>query len=432
MTSSTNTAYLDDTSGPERLALCIAQDAPILMVGAGLSNLVGYPGWGKLLNDLKSKTGSIISDTEMSDLQDQPDSLAEKVYELIDDSRKNDWFAFLRERFHPDGANCRPIFLKSIHQRLVELPFSGIVTTNYDRVMEMAAQEVIYGQRTSFAQQHVNTSMLTTGQCTHIDVCTHSNRETFYFIRKLSTSRPSGFRDQVLHLHGYYEHPEKLILTKSQYERYYGCTTSIDTYNFTMVKNSQKWWNNIASKFRSWLDGVVKEYSQANTPSSFEQPVIAGSTYHSKVLWALLASRPFVFMGFGMEDPFFMQVMKTLKDDFCLGSALAVKPLHFAVMPAGKVKETFRKDLAAVGIEVIEYPFDSKVKPDAYRVALESFIDQLVRLVHEKLPSPFDENAGNPPSENENHERVGVGSDVDDDINPKNVFKILEDLEDSP
>lgn len=111
----------------------------VLMVGAGLSNSAvrargrSLPDWGalteRMLHDLKGR----VSKSTITRLRALPwKSYCLEVAEEFKKSTRSDAYAlFLREQLDP------PDFVRSsIHEILLAIEFKGIITTNFDRVIE--------------------------------------------------------------------------------------------------------------------------------------------------------------------------------------------------------------------------------------------------------------------------------------------------------
>ncbi len=164
------------------------------------------------------------------------------------------------------------------HRRLVSLGFSGLITTNYDPTLEDACVE-------EFTAPHAIHT------CEPIDLRDRSYM-VFEFLRSIGLHREPR---QVLHIHGFHNAPGRLILGLRDYENAYGHSVS--------------------------------------------QPDAYLRTLPRKVLWTLLATRPVVLVGFGMEDPFFNAVLHLLRNDFLLTD----EPAHLVITH-------YDLDPAAVGI----------------------------------------------------------------------------------
>jgi hypothetical protein len=197
----------------------------------------------------------------------------EIVNEIKKAKRLPDYYNFLERKFGPlpDRARLHDEF----HIALVQLGFCGLVTTNYEDVIESAVAEAFMSDLGPF-------------RCTSIDLCQKRVYKVFDFFRSLSLGEKPR---SVLHLHGYYTNPEGIILTEEDYKKKYG-----EQPNYDADGNAQ----NIV------LDSL-----------------------HRKVLWALFAAHPPVFVGFSLHDDFFMHMLRVVQGDFELGSDLT----HFALMP---------------------------------------------------------------------------------------------------
>lgn len=81
-------------------------------------------------------------------------------------------------------------------------------------------------------------------------------------------------------------------------------------------------------------------------------------TTHRKVLWSLMATRRVVFMGFSIEDPYFLEMLNMIKDDLNTYN----DEVHMAVFRLGeggavKALET-EKELRKFGIECVFFDDD--------------------------------------------------------------------------
>jgi hypothetical protein len=95
----------------------------------------------------------------------------------------------------------------------------------------------------------------------------------------------------VLHLHGYYDRPDRIILALSDYQYFYDNVprgTTLDKRNMVQPQD----------------------------------------TLHRRTIWALLVTRPLVFVGFSLRDDFFIDVISVWKKDL----DLRMECPHFAFM----------------------------------------------------------------------------------------------------
>jgi hypothetical protein len=118
-----------------RLIDLIASGDSVLMVGAGSSKIVGYALWGELIGDIEKEAENISADTgrpfRVRPLDDTEDDLAyaSRLKQFIGDSI---YFALIHRLFD-DGKGC-----DDCHVDLLKLPFRGVITTNYDHLLENA------------------------------------------------------------------------------------------------------------------------------------------------------------------------------------------------------------------------------------------------------------------------------------------------------
>lgn len=239
----------------------------VLMVGAGSSKIAGFPLWEELLNNMKRELTPSLPMPNDADFTVCADLIKD---ELAHQGRIREYYKFLERTFQPkSNRNNHTEF----HCALVKLGFSGIVTTNYDIVLETAVGEAFTEDRYC--------------RCDPIDLCTPKPYRVSDFLRSLS---PTSDHRWVLHLHGCYNNPEGIILTRRDYLRAYG---ELGT-------------------------------NEANEPSG---RIL--DTIHRKVIWALLSVYSIVFVGFGMNDEFFMRILDIVQKDF----ELYPDVVHYAVMP---------------------------------------------------------------------------------------------------
>ena len=189
------------------------------------------------------------------------------------------YYNFLERRFEPRPD--RPRLHDDFHVALVRLPFCGLVTTNYEPVIESAVADAFAGDMGPF-------------RCEPIDLCDERVYRVLDFFRSLSNG---GHPSWVLHLHGYYRNPQRIILTNDDYRRHYG---------------------------------EPPEYDQDGRPQS-----VILDKLHRKVLWTLFVTHPLVFVGFGLQDDFFIHMLRVLRQDLQLGNDLT----HFAMMPFTKEED---------------------------------------------------------------------------------------------
>ncbi len=247
------TTYFQETDFAatiNRLTSILREHKPILMVGAGSSNIVGYPRWSELVEELSKLTPQVHRNNDEDDLD-----YADRIKSQLDgEGRIKEYFDFLEETFKPKQKQ-----FAEFHTSLLSLGFAGIVTTNYDIVLELAINQV-YGNWYK-----------------SIDLCSPEKKyEVFDFLR--STPNKNSI-NRVLHLHGCFENSKNIILTQNDY---------------------------------------LEAYDEINQDE--EQMEQGLHTFHRKVIWSLQANHPLVFIGFSMKDKFFMKMLEIVMNDFELGS----------------------------------------------------------------------------------------------------------------
>lgn len=249
----------------ELIALLKTKTA-VLMVGAGSSAIVGYPTWKMLLFELQKQFyPELPYPTEGIDFSKYAQAIKEKIKA---DNREREYQQVLYEKFEPfHHKKCYAEF----HLSLVKLGFCGIVTTNYDKVLEIAIQA-------SSAKIH------NSNNCEPLDLCGDKKFAVFPFLRSLNSETNHA---SILHLHGVYSNPDAIILTQNDYEKQYGLRDETE------------------EKSQNVLDSL-----------------------HRKVIWALLTTHPHLFVGFSLTDPFFLDMIKMVKLDF----SIRKKCSHYAIM----------------------------------------------------------------------------------------------------
>lgn len=180
--------------------------------------------------------------------------------------RADEYFKLLDRTFCVDGATRRDL---QFHRRLISLGFSGITTTNFDPTLEQACIAEYSGS----AGVH---------RCEPVDLRDQRPYLVYDFLRSLGASHK---HERVLHLHGFHGLPRRLILGARDYAEAYGHDLST--------------------------------------------PDVALKTLPRKIIWTLLATRPVLFVGFSMTDPFFGKTLELVKQDFILTN----EPAHFSIIP---------------------------------------------------------------------------------------------------
>jgi hypothetical protein len=158
-----------------RLAHHAATGSLVLFLGAGVSVGAGLPTWPALLRLLGERAG----------LSDQLDALAELP--LVDQARiVESRMQSRRELAHLIATELTTNRFSLSHSLLAALPVSEIITTNYDRLFEMAAEALGPDRAVALLPDEV----------------------------------PNHRRRWLLKLHGSIDRPESIVLTREDYLRY--------------------------------------------------------------------------------------------------------------------------------------------------------------------------------------------------------------------
>ena len=250
----------------------------LLLVGSGSSCFVGYPTWNQLLDELHRAVipeEPIPAGLELLQLATFIKAHLQ-TYENRTD-RQRQYRQFMEDRFRPHSGGVANH--ATFHRTMVRLGFCGLATTNYDSVIEHAVNHLL----NQGGHDH---------NCTSIDLCARDRKHrVFEYLRSLTEDGPLC---SVLHIHGYWENTNELVLTGEDYRT---------CYDFNLVV-------------------------QDPDPLANPRPL---HTFHRKVVWSLLTTRPVVFIGFSLEDPAFQRMLQFVREDFELPPN---PPAHFAVLGA--------------------------------------------------------------------------------------------------
>ena len=190
----------------------VASGEAILIVGAGSSVRVGYPDWHCLLKELQDLAGRWGDgfEPDKGKREDDPLTYAEDIKSHICDKTGN------LDRYHNllyELFGRRAASVDEFHKMLVSLPFRGILTTNYDAVLEAALGEI--------------EPPLTPDSSLVIDSDFAAPVHEF-LMAMLDTRKPQ----RIAHLHGRYDNWKSIVLSRKDYQRAYEGTSDL---NFTKV-----------------------------------------------------------------------------------------------------------------------------------------------------------------------------------------------------
>jgi len=221
----------------------------VLFVGAGLS-LHACPSWDSLVQKLESLVTTCDPPFSKNETlrKSNPLKYVDEIKKFIiktyghDDRYKNELCAI----FGKDN------FLE-IHKKLLHLPFIGIITTNYDTILESALKEIESNLPIQF----------------WFTLDNDKARFISNFLKSLN--RSTKIQRSIAHLHGIYNDPGKIILGEMDYFEHYGFDEK---------------------------------------GSNFKKITIA-----YKFLWSILATRRVVFVGFSMNDKYIELMLKYVCND---------------------------------------------------------------------------------------------------------------------
>jgi hypothetical protein len=285
----------------------------VLFAGAGLSKRLGYPLWGEYVQALEGELGTKIDPRPASLLE-----WCEQIKHAFEIThRLDDYHAHIEQTFGRAGGQP----YDQLHLALVRLGFRGFVTTNYDPAIANAV---------------IATSGVSGSPCDSLDLGDPRSFAIFDFLRDLSAGVA---RKAVLHLHGYFRYPDRVILAESDYLERYGDYRSVDDEGFPTQRA---------------LDA---------TPM--------------KVTWSLLVTHPVLFIGFSLGDEALRHLLRVTQADFYRGRHLD----HFAFVPSRSSEEEKRLDEAWMrfGITPIYYRVVASVELGADHSNLEVLVERLGR-----------------------------------------------------
>ena len=319
----------------------VASGEAVLMVGAGSSARVGYVTWDGLMKELEDLAIECGEGFEIDNLKREKASLeyAEDIKSHISRKRGSPsrYYARLQHLFSPKD----PPFA-DFHRKLVSLPFRGILTTNYDAVLEAALGEI--EPKTAYDNSFV--------------IDEDSAGRVHEFLMSMNNDRRMTKR--IAHLHGKFDQGNSIILSIEDYQKKYGLS----------------------------LDEETGE----------PQSEIAW-TLHRKLLWSVLATRRVVFIGFSMNDPYFNKMLETVSADLWRWD----ESIHYAIMSitsknTGEDTETSKADVQKdeaqrlkreYGVVTVFYEKSSD-DSDPHK-GLEQIIEEIYKVCEIESQPPTDE-----------------------------------------
>ena len=328
----------ENTKRKEELTKLVASGEAVLIVGAGSSRRVDYPDWPELLEKLEDLASKWDDDFKRNSERREtaPLAYAEEIKSHIRDKTGNldRYYGLLYELFQP-----KPPAFDDLHKMLVLLPFRGILTTNYDTVLKEALLEKKrYAEAKEEKTPLIDEDPLVIGQ--------DPPRLIHEFL--LARNNDSQIPQRIAHLHGVYRNPDRIILSSNDYIEAYGLRVSQGDHH---QGNEDSW------------------------------------TLHRKLLWAVLATRRVVFVGFSMEDPYFNKMLETVSDDLWGWD----KSIHFAIMSISPESAEDSKDKATIlkseyGVDTVFYEvFDN------LHQGLEDIVTEIAKSCGVEIQPTIDE-----------------------------------------
>lgn len=297
----------------------------VLLVGAGSSIPVGYPSWPQLIIELRDQVVPELTTFPDGDLLSHASAIRATLEQHADRvDRRRLYEQYFSNRFRPLTPS-HALF----HRTLIQLPFCGFATTNYDPTIESAATYVWMNN----GQDR---------QCEAVDLCSSPPHLIFRFLRDLGGgNQPSS----VLHVHGFWNRPDQLVLTREDYETRYGLRAQ-----------------------------------PVEAPEAVAAPLRPLFNLHRKVVWSLLTMYPVVFVGFSVEDPAFELLLEFVHEDFELAPH---PPAHFALLGSRDEDERdpIARRLRPYSVMPVFYPviIDAAGNPD--HTGLTGLIEEIAAAV---------------------------------------------------
>ena len=352
----------ENTRQKHDLIELVASGEAILLVGAGSSVRVGYPDWWSLiekLEDLACKCGGFNPEKENYKNGDSLEYLTYagkiKFHICKQNGNLSKYYDLLYEEFKPKSHS-----VDDFHQRLVSLPWRGILTTNYDIVLEAAlgAIKPLYASDNSLV------------------IDDQSAGRVHEFLMAMNNDKQIPKR--IAHLHGKFDPVNSIILDDVDYRQAYG---------IEVVKETPELKYNLKISDLKFYGG-----NPAQIDSKW--------TLHRKLLWSVLATRRVVFVGFSLDDPYFEKMLETVSKDLWRWD----KSIHFAIMSISPDSVLGSKDKAErlkreYGIETVFYE-----NLDGKHLSLDHFIADIAQECNVEIQPAIasqDELGGNALSEDE-------------------------------
>lgn len=264
----------ENTNRKSELIKLVTSGEAVLIVGAGSSARVGYVTWSGLLKRLEDLAYECDNSFKRDKKKRKEDPLeyAKEIKSHICKKTGNldRYYAFLYQLFKQKNPSDQQY--DGFHKTLVSLPFRGIMTTNYDPVLEAALGEI--------RPDHAYDNSLI------IDIDGQSAERVHEFLRAMTDNK---IIRRIAHLHGKFYPADSIILDIEDYRK---------AYDVRLLQENE---------------GIQHEITWS---------------LHRKLLWTVLATRSVIFVGFSMTDRYLDEMLKTVCADLWLWN----KSVHFAIM----------------------------------------------------------------------------------------------------
>ena len=318
----TSEEFKENEARKRDLIELVSSGEAVLIVGAGSSARLGYTTWKQLIDQLEHLAGKTCGfEPDHGKRQDELLAYAEHIKSRICASSHGlgKYHNFLFELFQPKI----PAY-DDFHRMLVELPVRGILTTNYDTVLEAALSE---------KKKKIEQIEKAVPPIDEMPLVIGTDARSLIHEFLLSKVNDPRIPQRIAHLHGMYRNPESIILTSDDYSKSYGL-------------HDEK---------------ANPHHRPANT-----------WTLHRKLLWAILATRRVIFVGFSMEDPYFNKMLETVSADLWGWN----KSIHFAIMRISrKNSETPKKKAEKLkdkyGVDTVFYEANDDANLGLYHIVAE-------------------------------------------------------------
>ena len=299
----------------------------ILIVGAGSSRRMGYPGWSCLVERLKDLANECGAGFKLDEEKHEDDPL--KYLKYVEDIKshirdKTDSLGRYHSLLYNSFKLRHPPF-DNFHKMLVSLPFRGILTTNYDIVLEKALDKV------ELASTSDNSLIIDDGSAGRV----HE------FLRAMTDS---SLTRRIAHLHGQFDPPGSIILSIEDYERAYGLK-----FTANQVQRDSEW------------------------------------TLHRKLLWAVLATRRAVFIGFSMKDPYLNRILDAVSEDLWIWD----ESTHYVILGLSSDRDEYSKAIELkrkYGIDTVFYPVFDESLDDSHQ-GLYDIVAEIAEACGVEIPS---------------------------------------------